>query len=225
MFINNLRHTGRCRIIWYTFKHQADGSARQRAVEQIAVARYPADIGRTPVDIAIMIVKGVFEGQGRIDQITARGMQYAFRFTRGAGGIKDEKRIFCFHFFGRTICRNAFNCIMPPDVTTLFPFPLFAGAFENDGMCDAGDRRVFQRIIHILFQRNGTSGAQTFVGGNHQPGIGIDNATGNSFRGETGEDNGMHSTDTGTGQHRDSRFRYHRHVNSDNIPFLNAQAL
>ncbi|MNR46918.1 hypothetical protein D3C85_1659500 [compost metagenome] len=51
------------------------------------MAGYPADIGGTPIDVAIVVIENVFERHRGIHQITAGAVQYTFRFTSGAGGI------------------------------------------------------------------------------------------------------------------------------------------
>src|SRR6185295_2524089 len=50
------RHT---RVIWHALEHQRRCSVRQRAVDDIAVTRNPADVGRAPVNILVVIVEDV----------------------------------------------------------------------------------------------------------------------------------------------------------------------
>mmetsp|Transcript_2388 Transcript_2388/g.3152 ORF Transcript_2388/g.3152 Transcript_2388/m.3152 type:complete len:297 (+) Transcript_2388:1357-2247(+) len=82
----------------HAFKHQGGGTIGQRAINDIAVARDPAHIGRTPVDIAIVVIKRDLMRHRRIGQIAAGGMHNPFGLAGRAGGIKDEQRIFCIHF-------------------------------------------------------------------------------------------------------------------------------
>ncbi len=81
MFIDHFRHTARRWPVRHPFKHQRGGTARQRAINQIAVSCYPADIGGTPVNVILMIIKDELKGGGGINQITAGGMQHAFGFA------------------------------------------------------------------------------------------------------------------------------------------------
>ncbi|MNS56604.1 hypothetical protein D3C72_894660 [compost metagenome] len=90
VLIDHLTHTGRRRPIRYAFEHQRGRAAGQRAVQQIAVTGDPADVGGTPVNVALVIVKNVFKGRCRVNQISAGGVQHAFWLAGGAGGIKDK---------------------------------------------------------------------------------------------------------------------------------------
>ena len=81
MFVDHLAHTRRGRPVRDAFKHQRGGATGQRTVQQVAVPGDPAHVGGTPVDVARVVVEDVFEGSGRVDQITAGGVQHAFRFA------------------------------------------------------------------------------------------------------------------------------------------------
>ncbi len=159
MFIHYLAHARRGRPVWHAFKHQRGGAAGQRAVQQVAVTGDPAHIGGAPVDIARMIIKDVFEGSRRIHQVAAGSVQHAFRLAGRAGGIEDEQRVFGVHFHRFMLVIRFFNQIAPPQVTTFLPVDFAAGAFEYHYVLDAGDVRVFQRIIDVFLQRDGATGA------------------------------------------------------------------
>ena len=62
MLIDHLAHTRRGRPVRYPFEHQRRRAAGQRAVEQVAMAGDPTDVGGAPVDVARMIVEHVFKG-------------------------------------------------------------------------------------------------------------------------------------------------------------------
>ena len=59
-------------------KHERCRAVRERAVDDIGVTGDPAHIGRTPVDIAIAIIKNVLVGHRREGEIAAARMQHAF---------------------------------------------------------------------------------------------------------------------------------------------------
>ncbi|SQA98166.1 Uncharacterised protein [Cedecea neteri] len=103
------------------------------------------------------------------------------------------------------------------------PVDFAAGAFQHDNVLDGFHIWIFKRVIHVLFQRDGTPGAHAFVGGDHQPGAGVDDASGHGFRREAAKDNGMHGANARAGEHSNGSFRHHWHINRNNIAFLNAQ--
>ena len=128
----------------------------------------PAHVGGTPVDVARMVVEDVFEGGGRIDQIAAGGVQHAFRLTGGAGGVKNEQRIFCVHLFRLMLVARVLNQVAPPQVAPLDPVDFAAGTLKDDDVTDRFDVRVFQRFVDVFLQWDTASGAHAFIGGDHQ---------------------------------------------------------
>src|SRR6266404_3394889 len=48
----------------------------QRAINDIAVAGDPADIGGAPINVAVVIIEHILVGIGRPQQIAARGVQH-----------------------------------------------------------------------------------------------------------------------------------------------------
>ncbi|CCJ90048.1 hypothetical protein BN132_1976 [Cronobacter turicensis 564] len=223
VLVHHLRHTVGGGPVRHAFKHQRGGAAGERSVQQITVAGHPAHIRRAPVDIARMVVEGVQERGGRIDQITAGGVQHAFRFTGRAGGIENKQRIFGVHFHRLMMRAGFFDQLVPPEIAPFMPFGIPAGAFKHHHMFHAGDARVFQRVIDIFLKRNRTAGAHAFIGGDNETRAGVDNAPGDGLRREAPENNRVHRADTGAGKHRDGGFRHHRHIDSDHVAFLNAE--
>ncbi|CZW15883.1 Uncharacterised protein [Enterobacter cloacae] len=169
-----------------------------------------------------MVVENVFKGGGRIDQIATGGMQYAFRFAGGAGGIEDKQRIFRVHLLRLMLVACFFNQVAPPQVTPFIPVDLATGTLKDDNVAYGFDVRVFQRFVDIFLQRNTAPGAHAFISGDHQFRTRVDNTPGNRFRREPAKDNGMDRADARAGQHRHRRFRHHRHIDGDHIAFFNA---
>ena len=110
---------------------------------------------------------------------------------------------------------------MVPDITVIVPGDVTTGALNHDHFLNSFHLRVGQGFINVLFQRNRFTATTTLIGGNHHTGIRVDNTTGDRIRRETTEHNRVHRTDTGTGQHRNRRFRNHRHVDSYDVALAN----
>ncbi|CCJ99693.1 hypothetical protein BN130_2403 [Cronobacter malonaticus 507] len=223
VLIHHLRHTVGGGPVRHAFKHQRGGAAGERPVEQIAVASHPAHIGGAPVDIARMVVKGVEECGRCVNQIAAGSMQHAFRFTGRARGVENKQRIFGVHLDGLMMRAGFLHQLAPPEIASFMPFDVSAGAFQYHNMFHAGDAGVFQRVIDVFLQRNGTSGSHAFIGGDNETRAGVDNASGDGLRRKAAENNRVHRANAGAGEHRDGGFRHHRHIDSDHIAFLNAK--
>ncbi|CSB33193.1 Uncharacterised protein [Vibrio cholerae] len=81
MLVYHLAHACGGGVVWHAFKQNGFCAIRQWAIHQIGVTRYPTHISGTPEHFIGLIVEYIFEGHSRINQITASGVQYAFRFT------------------------------------------------------------------------------------------------------------------------------------------------
>ena len=68
-------------IVGHAFEHQGGGAVGQRAIDDIAVAGDPADIGGAPIDIALVVIEHILMGPGRPQQIAAGGVQHALGFA------------------------------------------------------------------------------------------------------------------------------------------------
>ena len=224
MLIDDLAHTRRGWPVRHPFEHQSGGAAGQRAVQQIAVAGDPADIGGAPVNIARVVIENVFKGGGRVDQIAAGGVQHPFRFTGGARGIEDEQRIFGVHLDGAVFGAGVRHQIAPPQIAAFLPVDFTAGTFQDHDVFNAVYVRVFQRVIDVFLQRDGATGAQPFIRGDHQARAGVDNASGHCLRREAAKNHRVDGADAGAGQHRHRGFRHHRHIDGDHVAFFNPEA-
>jgi hypothetical protein len=108
VLVDDLRHAGDVRVVRHAFEQQRGGAVGQRAVDDIAVASDPADVGGAPVHLARAVVEHALMGQRGIHQVAAGGVQHALRLAGGAGGIKDEQRLFGAHLFRRAVAGGTF---------------------------------------------------------------------------------------------------------------------
>src|SRR5262245_23354017 len=58
------------RMVGRALVHQRGGAIAERTVDDVAVARDPADVGGTPVGIVLLDVEYPFVRQGRAEEIT-----------------------------------------------------------------------------------------------------------------------------------------------------------
>ena len=68
-------------VIGHAFEHQRRRAIGERAINDIAVPGYPADIGGAPEDFAGPIVEDMAKGHRHPDQIAAGGVQHALGFA------------------------------------------------------------------------------------------------------------------------------------------------
>ena len=92
-------------IVGNALEHQRRRAVGERAVDDVAVAGDPADVGGAPVDVAVVVVEDVLVRHRGEDEIAAGGVHDALRRAGRAGGVEDEQRVFRVHRLGRAIAR------------------------------------------------------------------------------------------------------------------------
>ena len=60
------------------FEHQSRGTICQRSVDNVGVARDPADVRSTPVNVVCMVIENILMCHRGAEQIACRGVHYAF---------------------------------------------------------------------------------------------------------------------------------------------------
>ena len=204
----------------HAFEHERCGPVGKRTVDDIAVARHPAHIGRAPIDIAIVVIKRDLVGQRGIDQIATRRMHDPFGLTGRARGIEDEQRIFGVHLFRRASVRSLFFKRGIIHVARIIPRHITASAPHHQTF----DRWVAacQSLVRVGLQRCRFAPAGRIIRGDHNLGVRPLNPCRQRIRREPGEDDRMDRTDARAGQHGIGGFGDHRHVDDNPVAFADA---
>ena len=145
------------------FEHQRGRAIGQRAIDDIAVTGDPADIGRAPIDITLVIIEHILMRHRGIDQIAAGGVDHAFRLACRTRGVEQEQRIFRIHRLDGAIGRHFGHFLVIPDIAAGMHGDIAAGALDHDHGFQA--RGLVGSLIGIDFQGHLAATAQAFVGG------------------------------------------------------------
>src|SRR4029453_12785889 len=88
IFFDDFPEPVRFRPIRRAFVHDGCRGVGERTIDDVAVARDPAEIRRAPENFLISNVEDVLRGRINADQITARRVEDAFWFASGATRIE-----------------------------------------------------------------------------------------------------------------------------------------
>src|ERR1035438_2808257 len=99
--LGNSPYSSRVGVGGNAFVQNAGGAQRERAIDDIRVARDPADVGHAPVNIFGMNVLNVLRSAGDIRHVSAGAMLAAFGFAGAPAGVHKEERGFRVHGNGR----------------------------------------------------------------------------------------------------------------------------
>ena len=171
-------------IVGRAFVDDGCGAAGERAVDDVAMAGDPADIGGTPIHVFGADIEDPLHGHGRLQQVAGSAVQNAFGLTGGAGCIENEKGMLGIEWFGGTIFRflrvEFFVEFVPPEIAAGFHGNVRAGALVDDDMADV--RAVFERFIDRAFQIDFFATTPAAIGGDDETGCQILSAGLQRFR-------------------------------------------
>ena len=222
VFIHHVPEAAKIWKIGHTFKHDRRGAVGQGPVDNIWMARDPADVCCAPVDIIFVIIKNEFMGIGRVYQITTGGMEHTFGFTCGTGSIQNKQRVFGIHFFRGTFRIGFGHFLLPPDITSRCHIHRFTCAPHNNHMFNG--RCLGYCLIGVAFHGDillGASDARILR--NQNLTFWIVNTITQGIGAESAENNRVHGSDAGTGQHGHGQLGYHLHVEADAIALFHSK--
>src|SRR5271155_441993 len=121
-------------MVGSAFVHEGGGAVLQRAVDDVAVAGDPSDVGGTPVGVFFFQIEDPFGGYVGADGIAAGGVDYAFGFAGGAGGVQDIERMLGIQGLGGADVGSFGHQIVPPVITAGLQVDGSPGALVDDYM-------------------------------------------------------------------------------------------
>ena len=91
VFLDHLPETTEVGEIRGTFIHHLGRTHRKGAVNNVAVAGDPADVGGAPVDVVILHVEDVLAGGVGAGEVAAAGVEDSLGFSGGTRSVEDEE--------------------------------------------------------------------------------------------------------------------------------------
>ena len=205
------------------FVHHTSDAESEWPIDDIAVSRHPADIGRGPPNVIVFEIEDIF-GRGRdLRQIAPRRMDDALGLSRRAGGVEDVEHVLRIHRLGLAIVVDVVHENVPPVIASFFEVDLKIAAFDDDDVLDT--RRTFDRLVGEFLQGHDVAASVPAICSNHELGFGIIDAISKRVRAESAENDTMHGANPGAGQHRDRKLGDHRKIDRDPIALPDAQLL
>ena len=212
------------RVVGRAFVHYGRRAVGEGAIDDVAVARDPADVGGAPVDVVLLDVEHPLGRRHRSQQVAARRVDDAFGLAGGAAGVEQEQHILAVHGFRLAGHRLAFHQVVPPDVAAVHHlFVGGSGAAQHHHLLDAG--RAVQRVVGVLLEGNDAAAPVAAVGGYQQLRLRVVDAVAQRLGAEPAEHDAMGRADAGAGQHGDGQFRRHGQVDGHPVALPYAQAL
>ena len=223
VLLDDLPEASVVRPVRRPFVHHGRGSVRQRSVDDVAVSRDPADVGGTPVRVFVLQIEDPLRRHHRAECVAARRVHDSLRFARAARGVEDEQRMLGVEFHCVAVGIDIGHQIVPPVVSVRHHVDGSSRAAHDHDALHA--RRLVEAVIDGLLEQNLFPAPPASVGRDDQLGLSVVVAVGDGVGTEAAEDDRVRRSDAGTGQHRDSQFGDHGHVERNSIARRDAQLL
>ena len=206
------------------FIHERRRAHRERAIDHVAVAGHPADIGGAPVHVLIAQIENVLARHVRVQQVAAGRVQDALRLSRGAARVEDEKRRLGIQRDRGAFRVHVFEFAVPPHIAAFLDVDFRSRAAEHDHALH-GRLAALERVVHVLLQRNDRAATVASIGGDDERRAGVERAILDALRAEPAKHHRVNRADARAGQHRNRGLGHHRHVDDDAMSLLHAVAL
>ena len=202
--------------------HDGRSAVQQRAVDDVAVPRHPADVRRAPVGVLVLEIEHVLRGEVCAAHVPARRVHDALGLARRAAGIQDVEGVFGVEPGGGAIGGGVFHQVVIPVVAPPLHRHLVARAAKHDHLLDRFG--ALARLVRVLLERHDVPAPEAAVRRQDGLGAAVVDAVPQRIRAEAGEDHAVRSADARAGEHGDGRFRRLGHVDDDAVALPDADA-
>ena len=183
----------------HALEQQGGGARQQRTIDQVAVSGDPAHIGRTPVDVALLVLEHVAERVVRVHHVAAAGVHHALRLAGAAAGVQNEQRVLRVHHLRLAVLVHVLQLVVQPHIAALLHRGRPPQALGHDHLLHAG--AGLQRLVHHPLHGDLLVAAVQAVAGKHHRGLCVLYAVAQALRAEAAEHHAVDRTDACARQH------------------------
>lgn len=221
--LNDIPVSGEVWIGWGTLEDESGNTEKERSVNDIGVAGNPSNIASSSENISWMQIENVLSGASSSNQVTTSGVHDTLWFTSGTGGVEKEEWVLRRHQLAWNVVWILEDLLVPPEISASLHWDLGASAAENENVSDIWASS--KSLIDDSLGSNRLSTSLTLISGDDNARVSIVDTVTERLGGETGEDDGVDSTDTGDGKECNDSLWNHRKVDSNGVSLLDAHLL
>ncbi len=210
MAVDDVPEAVRLGMVGCAFIHHDRGAVREGAVNHVAVAGDPADVGGAKIDVGLLEVEDVFRRDRGAQQVAGRRVQHALRFAGGAAGVEDKERVFAVEALRLVRARRTGNKVVIPAIAALDHRHRRAGALQHDHMLHA--RRAGEGAVHVGLELDGLAPAPAGIRGDDELRLAVVHAVLDGLGAEAAKNHSVNHAQPRAGQHGHGRLGHHRHV-------------
>ena len=211
-------------VVRDAFVDHAGRAVGQRSVDDVAVAGDPADVGRAPVHVRVLVeVEHVLVGERHLRQVATGGVHDALGLAGRPRRVEEVEQLLGVHGLGRALGLGVGHELVVPVVPALLHVDRVPAPSHHDDAGDAG--RALDGDVGLGLEREDLAPAVAAVGGDEDLGLRVVDAVGEGRRREAAEDDAVRCADASAGQHGDDGLGDHRQVDVDPVAPLDPLGL
>lgn len=196
---------------------------QQRRVDDVRVARDPADVAAAKVAVAVVDVKDVLARGGGAEQVAARRMHDALGLASRTRRVEQEQGVLGVDGLGGDVGGPLVHLLVPPKVAAGGPGHVGAGALVDEHVADVG--ALLEGVVDNLLCADELAAALALVGGDDDLAAGVDDAVAQRVGREASKDDRVDGADARAGQEGDEGLGDHGQVDGDRVALAHAHLL
>jgi len=224
VLLDDLPETILLGVIGRPLVHHRRRPQRERAVDDVRMARDPPDVGRTPVRVLRLDVQHRLGRPGDVGEVPASGVFRSLGLTGSARGVHQEQHVLGVpgHRLDPIALVAGHQLVVIVLVVVELVGELLAQPVDDDHVfdlvLDAGEP-----LVGLLQMVERVAATIIAVAGDEIFGVRRVHARRERVRREPREHDRVGRADPGAGQHRDRQLRDHRHVHRHDVVLLDAE--
>ena len=194
----------------------------ERAVDDVAVAGDPADVGGAPPHVVVVHVEDPLVRARHVREVAAGGVLHRLRLRGRARGVQQEQDVLRGAGLGLALGRLVGDQLVPPVIAARLERDIVArsGAGPRPAR-RSGRARSSASAVRLSGILPPLRQPSSWVISTEAPGA--RQSLSERLRGEAAEDDDVRGADSGAGEHRDRQLRDHAHVDPDPVALLDAE--
>lgn len=196
------------------------GAEGEGSIDDVRVSGDPTDVGHAGKDVVRVVIKDILDRRGSAEQVTRGGMHDSLGLTSRSRSVKQKQGVLRVHRLRGEVVHPLGALLSPPEIPSFLHGDLGTSTLaDNDGL-NRGAR--LERLINNLLCLNRLATTFTLVRSNDKTALSVLDTVTEGFRRETGKDDTVQGTDTGTGEEGNDGLGDHGHVDGDGIALLDS---
>lgn len=220
VFCDELPVTGGGRVCGNGLEEDGGGTEGEGSIDDVRVSGDPTDVSHAGKDVVRVVIKDILDRCSSAEQVTRGSMHDSLGLTSRSRSVKQKQGILRVHRLRGEVVHPLGALLSPPEIPSFLHRDLGTGTLADNDSLNRGAR--LERLINNLLCLDRLATTFTLVRSNDKTALSVLDTVTEGFCRETGKDDTVQGTDTGTGEERNDGLGDHGHVDRDGVTLLDS---